>query len=195
MNDTRTRQIAKWIQQESWEELYNSTKPADTFSEIVFRKLDEICPEEEIKVTKLDGKVKSLALQKLGRQKLREYTNHGNSERFKALKKKQKLRIKLEGQKSLDKLFEKAGEKGTKWVREASRISSRPGEDTSSIFSLQSHVDKNLTPMQSAEKIVQYFAQISQEYTPIEQDISSSWLDVQNKLEIAPCIHLRWRNT
>ena len=100
INDTRTRKIAEWIQQESWEELYNSTRPAETFSEMVFKKLDEICPEEEIRVTKLDGKVKSLALQKLGRQKLREYTNHGNSERFKALKKKQKLRIKLEGQKS-----------------------------------------------------------------------------------------------
>ena len=68
-------------------------------------------------------------------------------------------------------------------------MSSRPGEDTSSSFSLQSHVDENLTPLQSAEKIVQYFAQISQEYTPIEEDISSSWMDVQTKLAVAPCIH------
>ena len=75
-NDARKKEMAKWIQHESWEDLFNSTKPAEKFEEIVFGKLDEICPEEVIKITKLDGKVKSLALQKLGRQKLREYTKH-----------------------------------------------------------------------------------------------------------------------
>ena len=71
----------------------------------MFGKLDEICPEEVIKITKLDGKVKSLALQKLGRQKLREYTKHGNSNKFKALKTKQQARVKFEGQKALNKMF------------------------------------------------------------------------------------------
>ena len=135
-NDAIKNELGKWIQQESWEELYDSTNPAETFVEIVFNKLDQICPEEQVKITKLDGKVKSLALQKIGRQKLREYTNHGSSNCFKALKKKQKTRIKLEGQKSLDKLFENAGYKGTKWIREADRMSSRPGEDSFSTFSL-----------------------------------------------------------
>ena len=173
----------------SREELYNSTKPAEKFIEIVYNKLDKICPEEEIQITKLDGKVKSLALQKIGRQKLREHTKNGNSQRFKALKKKQKSRIKLEGQKSLDKLFENAGHKGTKWLREANRMSSRPGEETSSTFSLQEHIDENLTSSQSAEKIVKYFSQISQEFTPIEQDTSPRWMDVQTKLKAAPCSH------
>ena len=188
-SNLQKKDVANWIQHESWEELFNSDKPAETFVQIVFEKLNKICPEEEIKITKLDGKVKSLALQKLGRQKLREYTNHGNSNRFKALKKLQKSRIKLEGQKALDKLFENAGEKGTKWIREASRMSSRPGEDSSSTFSLQSHIDENLTPRQSAERIVEYFSQISKEYTPIEEDSSAPWMEVQAKLEAAPCIH------
>ena len=116
-------------------------------------------------------------------------TKHGNSNRFKALKKKQKARIKLEGQKSLDKLFENAGVNGTKWLREANRMSSRPGEENTSTFSLQTHIDKNLTPRESAESIVKYFSQISQEYTPIEEDISAHWMDVQEKLTEAPCSH------
>ena len=46
----------------------------------------------------------------------------------------------------------------------------------------------SLTPQQSAEIIVQYFAQISQEYTP-KQDTYSRWLDAQAKLVAAPCSH------
>ena len=81
-NDLSKKEIARWIQSESWEDLHNSIKPAETFVKMVFQKLDQICPEEEIKITKFDGKVKSLALQKLGRQKLREFTKHGNSNRL-----------------------------------------------------------------------------------------------------------------
>ena len=68
-------------------------------------------------------------------------------------------------------------------------MSSRPGKETSSMFSLQEHIDENLTSSQSAQKIVKYFSQISQELTPIEQDTSSRWMDVQTKLEAAPCSH------
>ena len=188
-NESTKMKLARWIQHESWEELFNSSNMAEKFEELVVQKLDDICPEEEIKITQLDGKIKSLALQKIGRQKLREYTKNGNSNRFKALKKKQKARVKLEGQKALDKIFENAEEKGTKWVREASRLSSRPGEDNSSTFSLPAHVEANLTAQQSAEEIVKYFAKISQEYTPINEDKSSRWMEVQARLDQSPCSH------
>ena len=94
-----------------------------------------ICPEETIKISQLNGKVTSLALQKLSREKNREYTKHGNSPRFKALKKQMKERIKIEGEKALEKQRENANGQGMKWMREASRLSARPGEDTSSTFS------------------------------------------------------------
>ena len=68
-------------------------------------------------------------------------------------------------------------------------MSARPGEDLSSTFSLPTHVDANFTPQQSAEAIVKYFAKISQEYVPIEEDVSSSWMDAQNKLNQGPCEH------
>ena len=73
--------------------------------------------------------MKSLALQKLSRLTQREYTKHGNSNCFKSLKKKMKARIKLENNKALKKVFEQAGEKGSKWICEATRFSARPGED------------------------------------------------------------------
>ena len=189
LDEDRKRKLAEWIQHESWEELYDSQGMAEKFSEMVFRKLDDICPEESIKITKFDGKVKSLALQKLGRMKLREYSKHGFSSRFKDLKRKMKERVKFEGKKALDKLLEDAGEKSNKWMREVNRISARPREDRSSTFSVQSHIDASLTPLQSAEKFVAYFSKISQEYTPIEEDSSAPWMDVQEKLKNAPCCH------
>ena len=149
-----------------------------------------ICPEETIKISQLNGKVTSLALQKLSREKNREYTKHGSSLRFKALKKQMKERIKLEGEKALEKQIENANGKGMKWMREASRLSARPGEDTSSTFSLPTHIDANFTPKRSAEEIADYLAKISQEYTPIEDDTSSPWMEVQEKINSTPCDHI-----
>ena len=109
-------------------------------------KLDEICPEEEVKISQFEGKITSLALQKLVRQKKREFEKHGFSKKFKGLKKKVKDRIILEGKKALEKVLENATDNGAKWIRESSRLSARPGEDTSSTFTLPSHIDANFTP-------------------------------------------------
>ena len=156
--------IGQWIQKETWEDVFNgknSTEMASEFTRVVFEKLDQICPEEELKISKLDGKQTSLALQSLARQRLREYTRNGNSEKFKDIKRKQKSRQRLEAKKELDKAIEDAGEKGTKWMRKAKSMSARPGEDMSPTFSLPQHVDDNLTASQSAEKLVEYFSKIS----------------------------------
>ena len=190
IKDEDILKIGQWIQQESWVEMLDCGESMATkYSEIVFAKLDEICPEVEVKITKMDGKVTSLALQKLARQRLREYTLNGNSKKFKEIKKKQKQRISYENKKEIEKKIENSTGKGMKWVKDASRMSARPGDDTSSTFSLPAHVDANFTPLQSAEAIASYFAKISQEYTPIESDISASWLEAKKKLDEAECCH------
>ena len=100
-----------------------------------------------------------------------------------------KDRIRFEGKKALDKVLDDAGHKSNKWIREANRISARPGDDSSSTFSVQSHVDAGLSAKQSAEKFVTFFSQISQEYTPIQEDCSAPWTEVQRKLNLEPCDH------
>ena len=105
------------------------------------------------------------------------------------MKKKVKNRIKVEGEKALNKVLENATENGMKWMREASRLSARPGEDQSSTFSLPTHIDNNFSPQQSAEAIVKYFSRISQEYVPIEEDTSPRWMEAQIKLSKEPCNH------
>ena len=44
----------------------------------------------------------------------------------------------------------------------------RPGEDTSTTFTLPTHVKDNLTPDESAQAFVSYFSKISKEYTPLD---------------------------
>ena len=137
-DEERKRKMAQWIQHESWESVYNGNDAsgmAEKFDELITQKLDELCPEEVVKITQFDGKITSLALQKLVRKKKREFEKHGYSTNFKELKKKVKERIKLEGEKALNKVLENATEKGAKWIRESSRLSARPGEDQSSSFS------------------------------------------------------------
>ena len=119
-------------------------------------------------------------------EKKREYEKDGCSKKFKDLKKKVTNRIKKEAEKAIDKLLENAEEQDMKWFKEAS---ARPGEDSSTTFSLPSHVDANFTPKESAEAIAEYFSKISQEYTSIEEDKSARWMDVQKMMQQTSCSH------
>ena len=96
-------------------------------------------------------------------------------------------RMKVEATKQLNKQIEKAGGKGMQWMQEAKRISTRPGEDTSPSFTLPGHLDDNLTPEQSAERIVAFFSKISQELKPVEEDILAA--DLQHRLDHKVCCH------
>ena len=106
IDDEQLRQVGRWIQPESWEEVFDANTAsgmAEKLPEVIFRKLDEICPVEEIKLTKFEGKITSKALQNLSRLKQRENTKHGNSQKFKELTKKNKKRLKFEATKQLNK--------------------------------------------------------------------------------------------
>ena len=189
-DDNRLRKVAAWIQHESWEELHNAgsaSSMAIKFSEMVEAKLDTISPLEEVKITKMDSQITSLAMKRLARNRLREYTKHGNSLKFKEIKQKQKEKLKQESKKLIDKEIERAGGKGMSWLQAAQRVSARPGTDQNSTFTLPKHTDENLTKEESAERLVAHFSKISQEFTPIELDTLPEW--VETKLLNDECKH------
>ena len=96
--------------------------------------------------------------------------------------------MRKEGQKLLDEHIEAATEgKGMKWLQKAKRLAARPGDDSSSTFSLPDHVNRNLTAKESAEEIALYFSKISQEFKPIEEDSLPN--DLEEKLETEECEH------
>ena len=88
-------------------------------------------------------------------------------------------------------MLENAKGKRLSWVSEANRLSARPGEDTGASFSLPAHINDNFTALQSAEAIADHFSRISQEYTPIQDDTSSSWMEVKDAVSKAKCSHFQ----
>ena len=93
VDSNKMRLLAEWIQHESWEKVFDgngSSGMAEKLIELVEEKMEDICPLEEVKISQLDGKITSLALQRLTRSKKREYSKHGFSKKFHELKKKSK---------------------------------------------------------------------------------------------------------
>ena len=72
-------------------------------------------------------------------------------------------------------------------MREIKSLSARPEEEVSSSFNLPTHIDENLSPLQSAERFVKYFSRISQEFKPIEEDVLPP--RVSARLDSEPCRH------
>ena len=108
-------------------------------------------------------------LKRLDRQKRREYTKRGKTEKYKSLKQQFDLKYKEEAEKYLNKNLESIREsKPGQIFSVLKRLGAQPGEGTeSSTFSLPEHEAQCLTPDQSAESIAEHFASISQEYPPL----------------------------
>ena len=71
-DNDKIQRLARWIQQESWESVFNgfgSSGMAKNCTNLVHAKLDELCHEEEVRISQMEGKITSLALQRLTRQK------------------------------------------------------------------------------------------------------------------------------
>ena len=81
MDDEKKRKLSQWITRESWEMVFDggsATGKVDKFTKLTLSKLDEICPDKMVKITKLEAKLTSKALQTLSRQRLRELSKNGN---------------------------------------------------------------------------------------------------------------------
>ena len=58
-----------------------------------------------------------------------------------------------------------------KAYRAMKKLGARPGDcDLETGFSLTTHIEQNLTPKESVERLADYFSAISQEYLPLDID-------------------------
>ena len=182
--------LADWILHEDWStlaNLKNVSEMVDNFCSLTQSKIEEICPQKRVKITKFDHEITSASIKQLSRQKNREYLKNRNSAKFKKLKKDLKVKLRSEGAKLIDKQMNLMSEKGNNWFRFAKKISSRPGDGNSDSFVLPNHIDSNLTPEQAAEEICSFFSSISQEFKPL--DIDTLPERVWRKLNCECCPH------
>ena len=69
-----------------------------------------------------------------------------------------------------------------KAYRAMKKLGARPGDcDLEAGFSLSSHIEQNLTPTESVERLADYFSSISQEYSPLH--IDSLLKSVRDKIQ------------
>ena len=149
--------------------------------------LNTHCPIKTIKFTNLDGKVSSPAVRQACRKKNREYLKHGNSTRYKELKKEVRNRIREATTKLIEKQSEQVCSKSKSWMRHVKRLTARPGDQPEPTFTLPQHVEDCLSALESSNKICEYFSSISQEYSPL--DTETLPYDVRAKLAGDPCEH------
>ena len=109
-------------------------------------------------------------LKRLHRLKSREYIKRGLSDKYKSLQKEFKIKSKAAAQKYLAKNTEALKQTNP---GQAYRILKKPGAQPCDCtdnytFTLPSHSAANLTNQESAESIANYFAAISQEFSPLD---------------------------
>ena len=180
--------FGNWIQQEPWTFVYDGTNVSDMverFNFLIELRLNIHFPSKTIKFSNLDGKLSSASIKQACRRKNREYLKNGNSAKYKALKKEVKRKIQEETKKFLNKQVEHAATKNNSWLKHVKRLTARPGDKPQSSFQLPNHV--NLSPLESADRICEYFSRISQEYDPL--CITTLPHPVQAKLQGDPCVH------
>ena len=180
-------EFGEWICKEDWSSLStisDPTKQVLTFQNIIQQKVDLIFPQKFVKINPWkDLPFMNADLKKFNRLMKREYRKHSKSEKYFRFKGKYELLFQKAASDYLDKsvrtLMEDNPGAAYKCLK---RLAAQPGvNESESDFTLKSHQDANLTSEQSLERIAQHFANISQEFSPL--NISLLPPDVRANIE------------
>ena len=165
--------FGQWITAEQWEGLSGNMSPdeqAIKLQEILNSKLDEYCPTQSFRINHQDKPWMNKELKQIKRRKMREWRKNVKSSKYENLLVEFKRKFKAAAQKFMRKNIEALKDvKPGKAFGILKSMGAQPGEcmgDTT--FTLPSHQIEGLTDEQSAERIADYFASISQEYQPLD---------------------------
>ena len=181
------REFGEWICSEGWGGIDDNANPTEqvlAFESIVISKLDEILPMKSVKINpNFDKPYITAELKKLDRQIKREYRKRCKSEKYLRLKKCYDEKLEKAALAYLEKNVRSLKEDDPgKAYRSLKKMAAQPGDcSDEGSFNLLSHLEDNLTNEQSIERIAQHFAQISQEYPPLNFNL----LPVQVKAKIS----------
>ena len=106
----------------------------------------------------------------MSRHKNREYQKRGKTEKYRKLARSFKEKYREQAAKFLRKnIDELMDSKPGQAYNVLKKMGAQPGDCVDkNIFSLPTHEHLGLTPQQSAERIAEYFASISQEFHPLD---------------------------
>ena len=167
------RNFGSWMNRVRWEgELtwdMDSTQQALKMELMLQVSVDAIFPTKRCRISSDDKPFITAELKKLDMYVKREYKLKGKSEKYKKIKSVYDRKFQRAASEYLqgcvqDMMEEQPG----KAYRAMRKLGARPGDcDDEAGFTLTSHVEENLTPKQSVERIADYFSAISQQYSPL----------------------------
>ena len=173
--DSGVRAFGQLIINEGWEavdENDDSTQQDEVLQTMLLNMLDKSCPTKTVKLRTEDKPYITKELKILDRQTRREYNRRGKSLRYLELKERYNRKFKVATQDFLDKsvrlLMESAPGKAYTILK---RLGAQPGDKIDACcFEIPEHVRLGLTAAESADRIAQKFADISQEFPAISLD-------------------------
>ena len=170
--ESSVRRFGEWIVSESWGSVYSELSPteqASALENLLSENLNKFCPEQEMRIGTQDKLFITKEIKQLDRQKNREYLKRGKSEKYRKLKSLFDTKYKEASEKYLEKNLDELRQAHPgKAFNILKRLGAKPGDGTEgSTFSLPAHENENLSAEQSAERIANHFAAISQEFPPL----------------------------
>ena len=195
--DSSVRKFGQWITGETWEQISDNLSPSEQveqFEKLLKGKLDTYCPEKTIKLGSQDKPWINYELKKLHRLRNREYIKRGQSVRYKTLLKEFEEKNKIAAAKYMNKnVDELINTNPGQAYSILKRMGAQPGDCTdSNTFTLPDHAVQNLTNEEAAEKIANHFAEISQNFPPLNIDLLPEHVKVKLGTESSPPTISEW---
>lgn len=172
--DSAIRQLGQALIKEDWAKVTSEASPnqQDAALQLILTSLLDLhCPTKTVKLRpQIDKPFMTVELKKLDRQRKREYKKHGKSEKYRSLTSLYNTKFKRASADYLEKImleFEDSNPgKANKLLK---RLGAQPGDvPDESNFTLPKHQELGLCAEESADRIAQKFADISQEFPPIK---------------------------
>ena len=194
--DSKIRQFGQWIVSEQWAGIKGEGDPSKqvkVFENMMTQKLDEYFPKKITKLGLGDKPYMNSELKALKRRRMREYREKGKSAKYE--------RLKSEFTKKLEKAASTFLRKNVDSLKKSNpgqaytilkKMGAQPGEcEDMSSFTLPAHA--GLSPKESAEKIADFFSEISQEFPPLSMDalpdrVKVKLLNPESESEIPPIL-------
>ena len=172
LTDSQIAAIGRWIAVEPWDHLHSQPdvdSKLDLFTSSVFLILNTVAPEKDIRIALDDPPWMNTRIKTIIRQRNREYDKYGKSEKWRKLMRASKSMVKR-AKKNLSTNFVsnmKETDPST-WMKRMGKLgrASFQTEHSGWHFQNESKTDQELT-----NEMADYFANISNDFTPVDPSL------------------------
>ena len=171
--DSGIRVFGQQMIHQKWEEVKEgdtTTQQDEALQTLLTTMLDDACPTKTVRLRVVDKPYITRELKVLDRHRKREYRKFGKSEKYLAINSRYEGKMAAAAQGFLEKNVRAimASDPG-KAYSILKRLGAQPGDTINAgCFEVKEHCDLGLSAAESADRIAEKFAEISQEFPPLK---------------------------